>query len=161
MARPGSSRRWTNWPSTAKGTTVASSSSSTTSKATTACFYSSISIACMERSRIRSPWAPRSCGSPPIASPSRTLRIRWLPEFGPHSREKTAVHPSLPRTRGHRPRPSTPRQEPRPESHDETHAQLFLGQIRREFLQTHHPSRHHPLRISSISSPIPPSTFTR
>ena len=73
----GSSRRWTTWPSTAKGTTDASSSSSTTSKATTAYFSSSISTACIERSRIRSPWAPRSCPSPPIASPSRTLSVSY------------------------------------------------------------------------------------
>ena len=75
IARPGSSKRWTNWPSTAKETTVALSSSSTTSKGRTACFCSNTSTACIERSRIRSPWAPRSCASAPIASPSRTLLV--------------------------------------------------------------------------------------
>ena len=114
---------------------------------------------------------PRSLAFSRIAMPHGTLcRVRqhlaqdqagilWLPELGPHSRATTAVRPRLPPTRGHRARPPVPRQESREESHSQTHAQLFLGQIRRKPLQAHHPGRHHPRASlpSRVQSHLPHS----
>ena len=66
--------------------------------------------------------------------------IRWLSRLGPDPCAEMGVHPSLPRKGEHRPRRGIDHQKRRQESHGQTHAQLLLGQIRREPVQTHHPT---------------------
>ena len=71
------------------------------------------------------------------------------------------MHPSLPRKGEHRPRRGVDHQKPRRESHGQTHAELFLGANSARTCANPPPKSSPRLRMSPISSPIPPTTFTR